>query len=67
MSVDSSVHITDKTGKYKLLPKHQLVITRGLHNASEHAWARLFNTDSRQHVWIDSVHPKEYPQPRGRV
>ena len=54
----------------QLLPKHQLVIEwlpRGLQNASEHAWARLFNTDSRQHVCIDSVQLKEYPQPRGCV
>ena len=39
---------------------------------SERFWTCLstftvFNTDSRQHVWIDSVQLKEYPQPRGRV
>ena len=28
---------TDKTGQCKLLPKRQLVITRGLQNSSEHA------------------------------
>ena len=35
--------------------------------ASKHAWARVFNTGSRQHVWTVSVQFKEYSQPNGRV
>ena len=35
-------------------------LSRGLQNASEHAWARIFNAGSRQQVWTVSVQFKEY-------
>jgi len=44
-------------------------LSRGLQNASEHAWARakIPVGGSRQHVWTVSVQFKEYSQPGGRV